>query len=174
MARVRGFHVVLMLLAAGLASFGVPAARKGTPGPPGSGRTEVPLRLHPTGLLTLEARVNGIATQLVVDTGAGSTVFDEAGATRLALRMSTDALEGGASGAGASGLAIRSASGNRVQLADASWDAATAVVMDLSHVTRVFAEHPDAVAISGVLGSDFLAARNAVIDYRHRVLRFDR
>ena len=137
---------------------------------------EVPLRTHPTGLMALPVRINGVETNLVLDTGAGATVLHQGATERLRIKPEGSKAQAGATGTGAggAGLATQSAPGNVLEIGGYTWKPSSVTVMDLGHVVQAFASDPDdKLEVAGVLGADFLAPHRAVIDYGRHVMRFE-
>jgi predicted aspartyl protease len=126
------------------------------------GYSAVQLVRSSSGLLEVSAQVGGSPATLYLDTGAIRTCFDRASAQRLGL--STRGTDDRAAGVGGGGHA-----GSYGALPDFSigpWclSAVEACVVDLSHINQARQRRGDG-PIDGMLGSDLLAARAAVLDY---------
>ncbi len=126
------------------------------------GRLEVKLQRSRSGLLDLPARVGGSSAILSLDTGAGQTCLDRAAVQRLALptRPSTRR---------ALGIAVADENLSYADMRDLSigpcpLPQVEAVVTDFGKVNAYRAEQGDG-PLDGLLGTDILAARAAVLDY---------
>jgi len=126
------------------------------------GRWAVQLARSQSGLLDLPARFGGSPATLSLDTGAGRTCLDRATVQRLALpTRPTDRR--------ALGMAVAAEAVSYVVIED-FWigpcclPAVEAVETDFSHVNAYREELGDS-PFDGVLGSDILFARAAVLDY---------
>jgi predicted aspartyl protease len=115
-----------------------------------------------SGLLDVPARVGGFPATLSLDTGAGRTCLDRASAQRLALR--TRPTDGHAVGLGVADGAVSNVALQDFSVGLCSVPAVEAVVTDFSHVNTARRELGDR-ELDGVLGSDILVARAAVLDY---------
>jgi predicted aspartyl protease len=115
-----------------------------------------------SGLLEIPAQVAGSAATFFLDTGAPRTCLDHAKAQRLELSpRQTDDRTLGVGGAGqpASYVAMPDFS-----IGLCSMPGVEAAMMDLSHVNKVRERRGDR-PIDGVVGSDILDARAAILDY---------
>jgi hypothetical protein len=115
-----------------------------------------------SGLLEVPARVSGLPATLLLDTGAGRTCLDRASVQRLALR--TRQTDGHAVGLGVADEAVSHVALQDFSIGPCSLPAVEAVVTDFSHVNTAREELGDRT-LDGVLGSDILVARAAVLDY---------
>ena len=127
------------------------------------GYSAVPMTRHGDAHLVIEARINDVPATFILDTGAGRTVIDRAVQSRFdGGRDTRDA--GRATGAGASGMAVASLTGNRLRIGSYRDDAFTVHFLALDHVNAAFANRGEA-PVAGVLGADVLERGGAVIDY---------
>ena len=115
-----------------------------------------------SGLIVVEAELNGIGVPMIVDTGAGATLVRPQLVKRLGLESSENTCN--ATGAGGDvylkGVAIES-----LRLGSGRVDDMNAMSMDLSAI----ADRLD-VPVEGVIGSDFLKNFRVAIDYPARTL----
>ena len=135
----------------------------------------VEIDLEPSGLfvLTCNAKVNGTATRILVDTGASATILDQLFSDRLRLPR-TEKRERAVRGVGRIGASwIYSTVMDALEIGGAT-DGVTLAnltvgVADLSRWG--IAEGPKRSSdIQGVLGIDLLSSNNAVIEYPARKL----
>ncbi len=138
--------------------------------------TNIPLQLLPIendGFhLMVEVEINGKKANLVVDTGASRTVFDEIEIQnylnedegefheneRLSTGLGTDSMKSQA-------FELKSLNLGEFEIKDY-----TALVLDLTHVKQSY-ENLGLPKIQGVLGSDLLKEYHAVIYYQKKLLK---
>ena len=128
----------------------------------------VELRPTPLGHLELDATVNGNPARMVLDTGAGVTVIDKASAARWALAGEScgDTAVAGCVGdiGGVDDATVRT-----LELAGLELTEVDVKLMDLSQINAGL-EKAKAQRIDGIIGSDLMMSREAVIEYAtHRL-----
>jgi predicted aspartyl protease len=128
----------------------------------GEGYLAVGLARSNSGLLEVPVRVGGAPATLLLDSGAVGTCFDQATAQRLGL--CTRPAEVRASGAAAGDLAVPYVALEAFCVGPCPLPGIEAMMIDFSHINEARQRRGDQ-PIDGVLGSDILAARAAVIDY---------
>src|SRR5215470_2634080 len=126
------------------------------------GFIEIPLRMTASGLIEVDVRVNGEPGLLVLDTGAGATVFDAASAARLHLDLNQTEATG--AGLGSGSHPAQASLVNDLTIGSLHLASLETLVMDLSHLNEARARK-GMVACDGILGADILGGRSAVIDY---------
>ena len=127
-----------------------------------NGYIRVPLSRSGIGHFHTEGTLNGRPMSVLVDTGAGSTVFSLDLARELGLRLTKlDMMGGGAGGAQLDVYGIREA---RFRLGKIMPTLSMLLAMDLTHVNQAAALRRSG-PIDAVLGADVLEAHAAVIDY---------
>lgn len=131
-------------------------------------RVRYPVRVHATGHLIADARINGVAVRLVVDTGAGATVIDRAQASAIGLVAAATRQKDRPTATGAGGVALSTAHATIAELVIGGHrDAGVPVLLaDLSHVVKALAA--SGVQVAGVVGADYLQRHAARIDYGTR------
>jgi predicted aspartyl protease len=102
------------------------------------GYIEIPLRKTATGLIEVEAKVNGEEALLYLNTGAGRTVLDEASAGRLHLELRESKAK--AAGLGSACHPVQISIVNELTIGSFRITSLKTVVMDLSHVTKARAQ----------------------------------
>lgn len=126
-----------------------------------TGYSRIDLHRSGTGQLLAAARLGGEDLLMILDSGASATVVDQASAQRLGL---TELVAGeGAAGAGGR-LETHVVDVGSVSFGDVAVPVEKVFVMDLSHVNDqllAVGERP----VDGVIGSDILSQRAALIDY---------
>jgi predicted aspartyl protease len=126
------------------------------------GRWAVKLGRSQSGLLDLPARIGGSAATLSLDTGAGRTCLDRATVQRLAL--ATRASDRRAVGVGVAAKPVSFVVIEGFWVGPCRFPTVDAAVTDFGQVNAAREELGDS-PFDGVLGSDILVARAAVLDY---------
>lgn len=118
----------------------------------------------------IEAFVNGLLCNLIIDTGASRSVFDinyfnipfvdKAHGKQI---IPAGIIEGN----------IENKSGIIPEfiMGDFRADNLEAIFISLNHINKLYRQIENAPLISGLLGSDFLVKYNALIDFNERVLK---
>ena len=127
-----------------------------------NGYTRVPLSKSGIGHFHTDGTLNGRPLSVLVDTGAGSTVFSLDIARELGLTLTKLEMRGG--GAGAAELDVYGIREARFRLGRLMPRIVMLLAMDLTHVNRA-ASLRRSGPIDAVLGADVLEAHSAVIDY---------
>jgi clan AA aspartic protease (TIGR02281 family) len=131
------------------------------------GYVGIPTRRLRSGHYQATARVDGQPLSLIIDSGASTSILDNASAVRLGvpLRQSRTRV----SGLGARAQRTQSATLDDVRLGALRLDSLPVVVLDLSHVNESLSDEGIELA-DGVIGADFLAERRAFLDFAGGVL----
>jgi hypothetical protein len=129
------------------------------------GYIKIPLVVTKTNHLELKAVLNGVEGRFILDTGASNTCvgFDCVDYFKL----SAEASEVKASGAGATNMRTQISKKNTLQMESWKMNRLALVLFDLTHVNQALTQH-DALPVHGILGADVLKKAKAVIDYRNR------
>ncbi len=135
-----------------------------------SGYVPVELRPTPVGHLELDAVVNGHQARMLVDTGASATVIDRAAADRW--NVARQVVEGEALGCVTFG-SVESATLDQLKLSDLEMVDVAVTVLDLTHINAGL-EQKKAEPIDGIIGSDLMVKRDAVIEYASSILHLRR
>ena len=135
-----------------------------------SGYVPVELRPTPVGHLELDAVVNGHQARMLVDTGASATVIDRAAAERW--NVARQVVEGEALGCVTFG-SVESATLDQLKLSDLEMKDVAVTVLDLTHINAGL-EQKKAEPIDGIIGSDLMVKRDAVIEYASSILHLRR
>jgi predicted aspartyl protease len=126
------------------------------------GYSAVKLVRSSSGLLEVPAQVGGTPATLGLDTGAVRTCFDRASAQRL--ELCTRQADDRAAGLGVGDQAVTYVALPEFSIGPCCLPAVEAMVIDLSHVNQARRRRGDR-SFDGLLGSDILVARAAVLDY---------
>ena len=133
-----------------------------------NGYTGVQLRPTPLGHLELDATVNGHPARMMVDTGAGVTVIDRASAKHWAVSGESSGATAVAGCVGDIG-GVDSATVRTLGLAGLELTDVDVKIMDPSQINAGL-EQAKAQRIDGIIGSDLMVSRGAVIEYAtHRL-----
>ena len=127
------------------------------------GYVSVELRPTPVGHLELDATVNGNAARMLVDTGAGVTVIDRARAQHWAVAGEKSGETAVAGCTGDIG-GVENATVAALELAGLEITGVDVKIMDLSRINDGLEKHR-APRIDGIVGSDLMVGREAVIEY---------
>ena len=134
------------------------------------GYKKIVFSLSKTQHLLLKAKINGIAGDFILDTGASTTCIAHTAIDYFNLRAEGSSAK--ASGAGAVGMDTQVSHHNSLQLGRWKTKGFSLIVFDLSHVNQAL-EGYKARPVHGIIGADVLMQGAAIIDYgnRHLFLR---
>jgi clan AA aspartic protease (TIGR02281 family) len=133
----------------------------------GEGYVGIPTRRLKSGHYQAMAQVDGQRLSLIIDSGASTSILDNASAVRLGLPLRRSRTR--VSGLGAPAQRALSATLDDVRLGALRLDSLAVVVLDLSHVNQSLQDEGIELA-DGVIGADLLAERRAVFDFTSGVL----
>jgi len=122
--------------------------------------------------LQLKVKINGVEANLILDTGASRSVFDE---TRITLFTKNNHVEDNerlSTGLGTNTMTSKNVILEKLQLNELIIENYEATILDLAHVNESY-EKLELELIDGVLGSDILVEYNAIIDYGKKELIFN-
>lgn len=119
------------------------------------------------GHFEVQARINGIETRLLIDTGASRTVIAQTSAERLALDMKESDMKAG--GIGTSEYAVSFGVVESLEIQSFQILSLPVGIIDLSHVNHALEVHGGS-KIDGAIGGDLMGSWAAVIDYQHAIL----
>ncbi|MEA3478277.1 MAG: retropepsin-like aspartic protease [Bacteroidota bacterium] len=123
--------------------------------------------------LMIKALINGHDANLLIDTGASRTVFDDERILSFLDDQEFDfeINEKLSTGLGTSSMESKSVTIKEIRLGELEIKDYTAVVLEMSHVNESYAKL-GLPGIDGVLGGDLLEEYGVVIDYSAKELRF--
>lgn len=127
----------------------------------------IPLEMTETNHFALEVKVNGISGRFILDTGASNTCIGFENIERF--KLTSEASEIKAAGAGATNMDTLIATKNRIQIGTWQQKKCKIVLFDLVHVNEALTTH-NATPVDGIIGADVLEKAKAVIDYGKRKL----
>lgn len=131
------------------------------------GYVGIPTRRLKSGHYQAMAQVDGQRLSLIIDSGASTSILDNASAVRLGLSLRRSRTR--VSGLGAPAQRALSGRLDDVRLGALRLDSLPVVVLDLSHVNQSLRDEGIELA-DGVIGADFLSEREAVFDFTSGVL----
>ena len=122
--------------------------------------------------LMVEGLINGIEANLLIDTGASRTVFDQDRVMRFFGDGAIDfeANEKLSTGLGTSTMESRTVQLDEIRLGELLIKDYTAVVLQMSHINESY-DKLNLPGIDGVIGGDLLEKYGAVVDYGSKELR---
>ncbi len=119
--------------------------------------------------LKVSLMINGKQANVIIDTGASRSVFDE---NRIVEFLGHDELEEQdrlSSGLGTNTMVSKKVKIDKLQLGDIIIENYNATILDLSHVNSSY-EKLDLNPIDGILGGDILYDNKSIIDYDKKEL----
>lgn len=129
------------------------------------GYVQIPLTLTKTNHFEVIATLNAVEGRFILDTGASSTCvgFD----CTETFKLSAQASEIKAAGAGAINMATKVSKKNRLEIGNFKITNLKLVLFDLTHVNSALTQH-DALPVHGIIGADVLKRAKAVVDYKSK------
>lgn len=123
---------------------------------------KVPLVLTATNHFEVVAKINGVTGRFILDTGASNTCI---GFDKIELfKLTSEASEIKAAGAGATNMETLIATKNRITIGSWKKKKLKIVLFDLVHVNEALTAH-NALPVDGIIGADVLKKAKAIIDY---------
>ncbi|GHC42753.1 retropepsin-like aspartic protease [Ulvibacter litoralis] len=133
----------------------------------GNGFYRIPLKKLATGHYKFSAKINNIAGQFILDTGASTSCIGFSHTSHFALTSEESDIK--AAGAGAINMETKVARNNTIQIKKWTTSKMDFVLFDLSHVNEALRQ-ADETAVHGIIGADFLKQQRGVIDYGRNCL----
>ena len=131
------------------------------------GYVKIPLTLTKTNHFELAAEINGVAGRFILDTGASSTCVGVDFIDHF--KLTAEATEVKASGAGATHMETQIAKKNHINIYNWKKKRVVIILFNLIHVNEALTEH-EALPVHGIIGADILKKGKAVIDYDKKLL----
>jgi hypothetical protein len=120
-----------------------------------------------TNHLKLEAKINGVLGDFILDTGASNSCV---GMDQIEyFKLNAEDSETKAAGAGAIDMKTMQSENNKLKIADWKTKKCNLVLFDLSHVNAALTQH-NAKEVHGIIGADVLEKGKAFIDYNKKYL----
>ena len=135
-------------------------------------KTHIPiklLKLEDGFHLLINARVNGKAVRMLIDTGASKTVFDKERSARFRSAGTLEEHDKLSTGLGTSTMKSHLSLIQKMTLGKIVVENYQTVIIDLSHVNTAYGQL-NQKPIDGVLGSDILKKYKTLIDYGKKQL----
>ena len=128
---------------------------------------KIKFKITKTQHLLIKAKINGVAGNFILDTGASNSCVGFESVDLFALEAKRSKTK--AAGAGATGMFTQLALKNKLQLG--SWKDSNfeLVIFDLSHVNEALTQHK-AKPVHGIIGADILMKGKGIIDYFNNCL----
>ena len=127
----------------------------------------VSIQFTKTRHIICKAHINGVAAQLLIDTGASSSCIHSKLQEHFKLRIKGDAFD--ATGASHGKMKAVLTRKSKLQLGRHELGKQAFVLLDLTHVNATL-ETQGTAPMEGIIGADFLKKNKVVIDYRNRKL----
>ena len=128
---------------------------------------QIAFQLKATNHFELEAEINGVSGNFILDTGASNTCVGLDKAAKFMLQQEESVIK--AAGAGAIEMETYIAKKNELTIGLWSKKKQTIVLFDLTHVNEALLQH-NATPVDGIIGADILKKGKAVIDYKKKRL----
>jgi len=128
---------------------------------------KIKFKITKTQHLLIKAKINGVAGNFILDTGASNSCVGFESVDLFALEAKKSKTK--AAGAGATGMFTQLALKNKLQIG--SWKDSNfeLVIFDLSHVNEALTQHK-AKPVHGIIGADILMKGKGIIDYFNNCL----
>ena len=128
---------------------------------------KIKFKITKTQHILIKAKINGVAGNFILDTGASNSCVGFESVDLFALEAQKSKTK--AAGAGATGMFTQIATKNQLQLG--SWKDSNfeLVIFDLSHVNEALMQHK-AKPVHGIIGADVLMKGKAIVDYYNHCL----
>jgi len=130
-------------------------------------RPSVSLQITKTQHIICKAHINGIACQLLVDTGASSSCIHSKLQEQFKLRSKGDPFD--AAGAIKGKMEVIMTGKSKIKLGRYEAGKLSFVLLDLTHINQTLSSQ-GSLPIEGIIGADFLKKNKVIIDYRSRKL----
>lgn len=128
---------------------------------------KIKLKKIATNHLKLNAKINGIKGNFILDTGASNTCV---GLDMIEyFKLDAQESETKAAGAGATDMETQQSENNLLKIGDWKTNKCHLVLFNLSHVNTALVQH-NAKEVHGIIGADILQKGKAFIDYNKNVL----
>lgn len=128
---------------------------------------KIKFKITKTQHLLIKAKINGVAGNFILDTGASNSCIGFESIDLFLLNAKESSTK--ASGAGATGMRTQTATNLKLQLGYWKNDAVELVIFDLSHVNEALMQHK-ARPVHGIIGADVLMKGKAIVDYYNHYL----
>lgn len=122
----------------------------------------IPLNKVATGHLHLSGTLNGIEGSFILDTGASGSIIEIKNKEKF--KMTTEASERQAAGAGGSSIKMEASPKNQLKLGELMFIDKELMMMNLDHVNGAL-ERFKIKSVDGIIGADILTEHEAIIDY---------
>jgi len=127
---------------------------------------KIPITKMASGHLQLNASINGIEGNFILDTGAGATVIDHKRQEKFSMKTQ----ESKNTGVGAGGqTSLQQSLDNSFKIGKLEMPKFLLYVMNLNHVNNAFILM-GLKEVDGVIGADILTSNKAIIDYTNLTL----
>lgn len=131
------------------------------------GYHRIKIKFTKTNHIEIVAKINNIAGNFILDTGASSSCVGIEAIEHF--KLSAEDSDVKAAGAGANNMITQVAQKNLIQIDNWKKKKIDLVVFDLRHVNEALVNHK-AEKVHGIIGADVLKRGKAIIDYKGKAL----
>ena len=128
---------------------------------------KIKFKVTKTQHLLIKAKINGVKGNFILDTGASNSCVGFESIETFVLKAENSKTK--ASGAGATGMFTKMASGNKLELGKWKTKKLDLVIFDLSHVNAALGQYK-VKPVHGIIGADILMEGKGIIDYYNHCL----
>lgn len=126
------------------------------------GYTRIKFKISKTQHLLIKGKINGVAGNFILDTGASNSCVGFEGIELF--HLSANDSDTKAAGAGGTGMLTQTSLKNTLKLGRWSNKNFGLVIFDMSHVNEALRQYK-AKPVHGIIGADILMKGKAIIDY---------
>ena len=126
------------------------------------GYKRIKFKISKTQHLLIKAKINGIAGNFILDTGASNSCVGFEGIIMFGLSASDSDTK--AAGAGGTGMLTQNSLKNTLKMGRWNSKNLGLVIFDMSHVNEALQQYK-AKPVHGIIGADVLMKGKAIIDY---------
>jgi predicted aspartyl protease len=130
---------------------------------------KIPMQQLKSGHLSVVTKVNNVMGRFILDTGSSSTIIDRRHKKKF--RLITQNTQKIAKTAGGSQLKMQISYDNIMELGELKLRNVRISLVNLNHINYSF-QQMGMLQLDGILGSDILENRKAVIDYENLLIYF--
>lgn len=128
------------------------------------GYKRIKFKLSKTQHLLVKAKINGVAGNFILDTGASNSCVDFSGVEHF--KLAANDSDTRAAGAGGTGMITQTSLKNYLKMGRWATKNFNLVVFDMSHVNEALHQYK-AKPVHGIIGADILLKGKAIIDYHN-------
>lgn len=120
--------------------------------------------------LMIKMYINKKVANLIIDTGASKTVFDNERIIKYVANKTFEKHDSLSSGLGTNTMMSEITTIKKIKIGELEIENYKTILLDLSHVNKSYSQI-GLKPVDGVLGCDLLLKYNAIIDYEKKILK---